>query len=128
MNYTENILEKEAAVRKGFDEALFLNTQGQVAEGCVANIFWVKAREVYTPAVACGILEGTARARVIQQCLELGMPIHEGSYRPEELFDADEVFLTNALMGIMPVSRLEDKLFNLGDYPVTTQLRTRTNF
>lgn len=39
MNYTENILEKEAAVQKGFDEALFLNTQGQVAEGCVSNVF-----------------------------------------------------------------------------------------
>ncbi|WP_107994751.1 aminotransferase class IV [Trichococcus paludicola] len=123
MNYAENILEKEAAVQRGFDEALFLNTQGQVAEGCVANIFWVKAREVYTPAAACGILEGTARERVIQQCLELGMPIHEGSYLQEELFDADEVFLTNALMGIMPVSRLEDKYFDLKEYQVVPQLR-----
>ena len=128
MNYTENILEKEAAVQKGFDEALFLNTHDHVAEGCVSNVFWVKDGIVYTPSLDCGILEGTARARVIQQCLELGMPIHEGGYHPEELFDADEVFLTNALMGIMPVSRLEDKVFNLGDFPVTTQLQIRTNF
>jgi len=123
MNYAENILEKEAAVQKGFDEALFLNTHDHVAEGCVSNIFWVKDGVVYTPSLDCGILEGTARARVILKCAELQIPVLEGVYKFEELFRADEIFLTNALMDIMPVSLLEDKNFDLGTYQVVPQLR-----
>lgn len=123
MNYTENVLEKEAAVQKGFHEALFLNTQGQVAEGCVSNIFWVKDGIVYTPSLRCGILEGTARARVIKKCAEFQIPVQEGVYGLEELLSADELFLTNALMDIMPVSLLEDKDFDIGAYQVVPQLR-----
>lgn len=123
MNYTENVLEKEAAVQKGFHEALFLNTQGQIAEGCVSNIFWVKDGIVYTPSLRCGILEGTARARVIKKCAALQIPVQEGVYGLEELLSADELFLTNALMDIMPVSLLEDKDFDIGAYQVVPQLR-----
>lgn len=123
MNYAENILEKEAATRRGFDEAVFLNTHDQVAEGCVANVFWVKDGVVYTPSLDCGILEGTARARVIQRCAELGIPVHEGAYGLDELLGADEVFLTNALMDVMPVSLVEDANFDLNGYQVVPQLR-----
>lgn len=123
MNYTENVLEKEAAVQKGFHEALFLNTQGQVAEGCVSNIFWVKDGIVYTPSLHCGILEGTARARIIKKCAALQIPFQEGAYVLEELLSADEVFVTNALMDVMPVSLLEDKDFDIGAYQVVPQLR-----
>ncbi|CZR06500.1 aminotransferase class IV [Trichococcus collinsii] len=123
MNYTENILEKEAATKRGFDDAIFLNTHDHVAEGCVSNVFWVKDGIVYTPSLDCGILEGTARGRVIHKCTELQIPVREGTYRFEELFRADEMFLTNALMDVMPVSILEDKNFNIGAYQVVPQLR-----
>ncbi|MFY9903004.1 MAG: aminotransferase class IV [Trichococcus sp.] len=123
MNYTENILEKEAATKKGFDEAVFLNTHDHVAEGCVSNVFWVKDGVVYTPSMNCGILEGTARARVIKKCAEFQIPVQEGVYSFAELLSADELFLTNALMDIMPVSLLEDKNFDIGAYQVVPQLR-----
>ncbi|WP_170100300.1 aminotransferase class IV [Trichococcus patagoniensis] len=123
MNYTENILEKEAATRRGFDDAIFLNTHDKVAEGCVSNVFWVKEGVVYTPSLECGILEGTARARVIQRCADLRIPVREGAYDLDELYRADEVFVTNALMDIMPVSLLEDNSFDLGEYQVVPQLR-----
>jgi 4-amino-4-deoxychorismate lyase len=123
MNYTENILEKEAATKRGFDEAVFLNTHDHIAEGCVSNVFWVKEGVVYTPSLDCGILEGTARARAILKCAELQIPVQEGAYSFEELFRADEIFLTNALMDIMPVSLLEDKNFDLDTYQVVPQLR-----
>ena len=123
MNYTENILEKEAATKKGFDEALFLNTHDHVAEGCVSNVFWVKDGIVYTPSLDCGILEGTARARVIHKCNELQIPVREGAYSFEELFRADEMFLTNALMDVMPVCLLQDRGFDLDRYKVAAQLR-----
>ena len=51
MNYAENIMEKERALRLGFDEAVFLNTNGKVAEGCVSNVFWAKAGIVHTPSI-----------------------------------------------------------------------------
>ncbi|CZQ93321.1 aminotransferase class IV [Trichococcus ilyis] len=123
LNYAENILEKEAATKRGFDEAVFLNTHGHVAEGCVANVFWVKDGVVYTPSLDCGILEGTARARVIQLCAELRIPVREGVYGLDELLGADEVFLTNALMDVMPVSLLEDRRFDLGAYQTVPQLQ-----
>ena len=123
MNYTENILEKEAAVQKGFDEAIFLNTHDQVAEGCVSNVFWVKDGIVYTPSLHCGILEGTARARAIKKCAEFKIPVQEGAYGLEKLLSADEVFVTNALMDIMPVSLLEERHLDLGAYQVVPQLR-----
>ncbi|WP_319467733.1 aminotransferase class IV [uncultured Trichococcus sp.] len=123
MNYTENILEKEAAVQKGFDEAIFLNTHDHVAEGCVSNVFWVKDGIVYTPSLHCGILEGTARARVIKKCAAFQIPVQEGAYGLEKLLSADELFVTNALMDIMPVSLLEDRYFDLGAYQVVPQLR-----
>jgi 4-amino-4-deoxychorismate lyase len=83
----------------------------------------VKDGIVYTPSLDCGILEGTARARVIHKGNELQIPVREGAYSFEELFRADEMFLTNALMDVMPVSLLEDKNFNIGAYQVVPQLR-----
>lgn len=123
MNYTENILEKEEATKRGFDEAVFLNTHDHVAEGCVSNVFWVKDGVVYTPSVNCGILEGTARARVIKKCAEFQIPVQEGAYSFEELFRADEIFVTNALMDIMPVSLLEERRLDFDAYQVVPQLR-----
>ena len=100
-----------------------MNTHDHVAEGCVSNVFWVKDGVVYTPSMHCGILEGTARARVIKKCAEFQIPVQEGVYGLEELLSADELFLTNALMDIMPVSLLEDKNFDIGAYQVVPQLR-----
>jgi len=122
MNYAENIMEKERALSLGFEEALFLNTSDQVAEGCVSNIFWVKAGTVYTPSSACGILKGTARERVIDRCKALGIPIYEGRYALHELYDADELFVTNSLMEIMPVCLLDDRPFDLKKYKVVLLL------
>lgn len=122
MNYAENIMEKECALSRGFEEALFLNTSNQVAEGCVSNIFWVKEGTVYTPSSACGILKGTARQRVIGRCKDLGIPIHEGRYALHELYDADELFVTNSLMEIMPVRLLDDRPFDLKKYEVVPLL------
>ena len=123
MKEAENNLEKEAAVKKGFDEANFLNTHDQVAEGCGSNDFWVKDGNVDTPSLHCGILEGTARARIIKKCAALQIPFQEGAYALEELLRADEVFVTNALMDVMPVSLLEERHLDLGAYQVVPQLQ-----
>lgn len=109
LNYLENILQHDQAIQQGFDEAVFLNTQGQVCEGTISNIFWLKDRHLFTPGLACGLLPGIARQKVIDLCTELGMIVSEGTFGLDDVRNADAVFLTNSLMDIMPVSQFESK-------------------
>lgn len=107
LNYGECILENRNAKARGLDEIIFLNTKGEICEGTVSNIFFVKEGTIYTPAKSCGLLPGVVRDFV----LEHG-PAIETVIRPEDVESYDECFITNSLMGIMPVRRLENKTFH----------------
>ena len=109
MNYGDCILEKRAAAKAGIDERIFLNTKGQIAEGCVSNIFFVRNGKVCTPALSCGLLPGIMRAYVLQTT-----DATETILYPEELADCEECFVTNSLMGIMPVRQLGKYTFSSG--------------
>lgn len=114
-NYMENILAKKEAEQKGAREGIWLNTKGHLVEGTMSNLFMVKEGVLYTPALGCGCLPGTRR-EVVKECAEkLGIPYVEGEFSPGFLLEAEEVFLTNALMGIMPVSQVDERRFNLKD-------------
>ena len=95
--YAENIMEKRRARGRAVDEPLFLNTRGEVAEGAVSNVFAVIGGDVVTPPVSCGLLPGVMRHAVIGFTGAVERPI-----MPDELLRADEVFLTNSLMGACP--------------------------
>lgn len=99
----ENILAKQEAVREGYDEAILLNTASYVADGAMTNVFMVQGGHIYTPWVADGALPGVLRRLLIEECQ---MPIVEKSISLSDLLNAEEVFLTNALMGIQPVRRI----------------------
>lgn len=116
LNYGDNILEKRRAKAKGIDEPIFLNTRGEVAEGAVSNLFIVKDRQILTPQTDCGLLPGTVRRWIIEH-----FPVRETILTPQDLKTADELFLTNALMGIMPVTRFEEKTWAIG--PITQKLQ-----
>lgn len=105
MNSADLILEKGKAKERGFDEPIFLNTRGVVTEGAVTNLFCVKNGKIRTPAVFCGLLNGAVRHHLISVFPE----IEETILTKEDLFSADEIFLTNSLMGVMPVTILEDR-------------------
>ena len=122
MNYAENIMQREIASELGFEEAVFLNTRGHVSEGCISNVFWVKCNSVYTPSIDCGILPGIAREKVIELCSREGIEIIEGGFCIEDIKNADEIFITNSLMDIMPVSRFEGSKFNIEDMDITRRL------
>ncbi|WP_195270069.1 aminotransferase class IV [Eubacterium sp. 1001713B170207_170306_E7] len=100
--YGENILEKRRAAVQGFDEPVFLNTCGQLTEGAVTNLFFVKKGRLVTPDRSCGLLPGTIRDYLIS-CYD----VEERVILPEETGDFDEAFVTNALMGMMPVRQLD---------------------
>lgn len=91
--------EREIAKIQGYDEVIFLNRKEEISEGSVSNIFCVKGSHVFTPPVSSGLLNGILR----QYLLSTYDNITESALRKEDLFFADEVFLTNSLMGIMPV-------------------------
>jgi len=106
-NYLENILAREEAKNKGCSETILLNCRGELAESSVANLFFTKGKTVYTPSVECGILPGITRALVIEICKTNGLKVKEGRFKPVSLKGADEVFLTNTLMGLIPVRKIE---------------------
>ncbi|MFZ5646446.1 MAG: aminotransferase class IV [Bacillota bacterium] len=108
LNYFENIIARREAGASGWDEALFLNNSGELAEGSVSNIFIVIRGRVITPDVKCGLLPGVTRRRVIGACNRLGIEVEERAVHPDELAGAEEAFLTNALMLAMPLTRIAD--------------------
>ncbi|WP_010237291.1 aminotransferase class IV [Clostridium arbusti] len=110
LNYLDNILEHDRCKREGYDEVLFLNTDNEITEGSVSNIFFIKNNIIYTTRVECGLLNGTIRKYILKK-----YNVIEGSFRMEQLMEADEIFVTNSIMGIMPVSKIEDKVFKEKD-------------
>lgn len=106
MNYGDCILEKRAASAKGFQERIFLNSKGEICEGTVSNIFFVQDDKLLTPKKSSGLLPGIMRRFVLASCSSCGLQPEECSIRPEDLGKIQECFVTNSLMGIMPVHSL----------------------
>ena len=107
-NYLENILAKEEASRQECEEGLWLNTQGYIAEGTMSNLFFFKNRVLFTPSLSSGCLPGTRRQVILDLARSQQITTHEGLYSLSNLLSSDEIFMTNALMGIMPVRKVND--------------------
>jgi branched-chain amino acid aminotransferase len=103
----DNVLAREEARRRGFDEAVLLNTLGLVAEGSSTNVFIVRGEELITPGLDSGVLAGVTRAAVLELTAEVGLTAVEGDVVPEALAGADEAFLTNSVMEVMPLVSLD---------------------
>ena len=98
------ILAQRQAATEGADEAVLLNPSGKVAEFCTSNVFVAKDGELFTPPLTDGPLPGIARRAVIELAGEMKIPVREESFAPEFLESADEVFATNSLLEIAPVT------------------------
>jgi aminodeoxychorismate lyase len=105
--YLDNVLARREALAAGADEALMLNTRGDVACAAAANVFWLADGEVHTPALTCGVLDGIMRDRVIAVAGSLGVPVREVQEPRAALDRAEAIFLTNSLIGVRAVSRLD---------------------
>ncbi len=115
-NYMENIITLRAAKENGYDEALLTNEKNELTEGTYTNIFLIKGKSIYTPDGACGLLKGTMRARVIEAARQLGIDCLEDSISAQRFGDYDAGFLTNALMGIMPIRQIGERIFYKTDH------------
>lgn len=106
LNYADCILERRRAAAKGFDEAVFLNGRGEVCEGCASNLFFVREGRIFTPKLSCGLLPGIVREVLLEQ-----YEVAETRIPAGDVGRFEECFLTNSLMGIMPVVRLGEHCF-----------------
>lgn len=100
--YIENLIEKENSKKIGYDDVIFLNENGYVTETSCANIFIVKNKEIFTPKVEDGLLNGIIRERIME-----AFEVQERSITLEELKESDEVIITNSLMGAMSIKNMD---------------------
>lgn len=107
-NKLPQIMARTEAEHVGADEALMLNSKGEVAECSSSNIFWVKNRSVITPPISSGALPGITRALLIELCHKLGIPIAENSVVPSALKDAEGIFLTLSSHGLVEATALDN--------------------
>ncbi len=119
-SYSENLIALDDARRQGFDETIFLNTAGHLCEAATANLFLVKNGVILTPSLASGCLPGITREVVLELAGEIGIPCEVGVLTREDLLAAAEVFLTSSTIGVVPLSRVGDRVMSPG--PVTRRL------
>ena len=97
-----------------------LNGRGELACAAAANIFWISGGRLFTPALDCGVLDGIMRGRVVDRARAMGVETLEVAAGIDALADAEGVFLTNSLIGVRPVSSLDDRV--LPQSPLTAAL------
>jgi len=118
--YLDHVLARELAASAGADEALRLGADGDVVECATSNVFIVSGGAVATPPTDIGILPGVTRARVLAACAVAGIKAAERRLSPAEVQGADEVFVTSAVRGVVPVTRLDGNPRTAG--PVTRRI------
>jgi branched-chain amino acid aminotransferase len=125
--YVNSVLSKREAIAAGYDEALLLDAEGYLTEGSGENIFIIRDGIVKTTALG-SILNGITRQTVLQYFKHKGIPVHETRFTRDELWCADEVFLTGTAAEITPVKEIDQRLIGRGDYigrpgPITAEVQ-----
>ena len=118
----ERVMTLDEARKTGADEALVLSTAGHVACGSAVNIFWARGGKIETPSLDNGILPGVTRAMVIELAGRANLEIVEGRFPKEMLMDAQEVFVTNSLIEIVPVTTIDGRVISAGPGSLTRRL------
>lgn len=104
--YLDNVLARRQATAAGVDEAVMLNGAGEIACASAANLFWLKGGRLFTPALACGVLDGIMRGAVIAAASNAGVGVEEGAWAAEAMLAADAVYLSNSLIGVRRVAEI----------------------
>ena len=113
-NYLANLLALRDARARGAEEALIVDARGHVVEGASSNIFVVTAGRVTTPPESAGILAGIIRAHVVRAARDLGVPVDERDLLPDDVYGADEVFITSSIRELLPVVCVDDRTIGFG--------------
>lgn len=123
-NYINSMLALDEAMRHGYDEALLLDSKGNVAEGSGENIFMVSDGVLYTPSLTAS-LNGITRNTIMTLAREIGHDVIETTITLEQLYNADEVFFTGTAAEVTPIREIDDNTIGNGSRgPVTEKLQT----
>ena len=106
-NYANAALARVEALEDGYDEAIMLNHQGKVSEGSAENIFVIKNNQIITPPLTAGILEGITRDSVIELIEENGGFVVEKDLERDDLYSADEIFMTGTAAEVKSVTQVD---------------------
>lgn len=125
-NLVSSLMALREAQAKGAYEALMMNPNGEVCEGSMSNVFFVKGGAIVTPPLSAGILEGITREIVVAIAKEDGFDLQEKTFPPSELLEADEVFITATSRQIVPIVQVDDRRIGDGKPgPITQTLMSR---
>jgi aminodeoxychorismate lyase len=120
-----NVLARAEAEAKGADEALLLNSNGEVAETAAGNLFWVYHDKICTVPSGRGVLPGITRAVVLEICQALGLETNKRVIKPDMLRNAEGIFVTQSALGIVPVVSFDG--LAVAPSPLTDQIATAYN-
>jgi branched-chain amino acid aminotransferase len=123
-NYLSNILLREKAIKEGCFETILLDHDNNVTEGTFSNIFIIKNKQLLTPRLNEFVLNGITRKAILDICQENNIPCKEDTIIEKNLYEADEIFLTNSGIEILPVAHINHrKLKNIIPGPITKRIR-----
>lgn len=122
--YINSALAKSEALENGFDEAIFLDSNGFVSEGSAENIFIVREGKLLTPPVTASVLEGITRRSVLQIAEDLGIPVEIRNISRTELYIADEAFFSGTGAQIAYIREIDRRVIGKGEAgAITVKLR-----
>lgn len=113
-NRLEQVLFKAEADKAGVADAVVLDINDHVIETTMANLFWVKGNRLYTPSLDMSGVAGVIRRLIKQGAKQKGLNMVCGQFELEQLDNAEEVFISNSILGVAPVIKIGDKRFNIG--------------
>ncbi|NWF71778.1 MAG: aminotransferase class IV [Nitrospirae bacterium] len=120
-NFLNNIQAKREAIAAGAFDSILLNWESHLTECTVSNLFFVQAGRLCTPALACGLLDGITRDIVLSLARESQIPVDEGYFGVEAIHTADECFITNTSMEVVPVTVVDGHPIGNGKPGLLTQ-------
>ena len=122
-NLLNNALAMQEAFRQGAYEGVMRNYKGELAECTQSNLFIVKHGAALTPPIDAGLLPGITREFLFEVGQDVGIPVRESVLRDEDLFGADEAFLTSTTREVVPIVKVDDRRIGAGTPgPVTRAL------
>jgi branched-chain amino acid aminotransferase len=123
ISWLNNVWNLYEAQQAGWDEVVLLNERGEVAECTAANIFCVKGGTVFTPPLSSGCLEGVTRGLLFELGPKAGVPVTERVLRPDDLFAADEVFISSTNRNVLAVGEIAGHKIPAAPGPIAQKLR-----
>jgi branched-chain amino acid aminotransferase len=122
-NYLPYFMGAMFAKNQQCNDALILNSEGNICDSTIANVFYIKDEAIYTPALTQGCVAGVMRKFLIGKIRTLGFIVHESVVKKEDILHADEVFLSNSIYNIRWVAGVENKSYtNANTYKIVKEL------